>query len=80
MILHKIKWCVSKQDKHTYVITSEVCLGSARYTEFFCVSRQEVEYGQHTGDSSTLWKIIEKMQWNMLDALGCYENQTGGRK
>ena len=68
----KIRWYV-QDDRHHPVITAEISLGSARYREMHTISQNEVE-GLYS--ISTLWKIIEKMQWNMLDALGYYKAQT----
>ncbi len=79
MILPKIRWRVERDmcGSIWYTIVAEVDLGSARYREVLTISQSEVE-GLYS--ISTLWKIIEKMQRNMLDALGYYENQTGERE
>ena len=68
----KIKWRVER-DMCTslwHTIVAEVDLGSARYREMHTISQNEIE-GLYS--ISTLWKIIEKMQWNMLNALGYYD-------
>ena len=75
----KIKWRVERDMYGSiwYTIIAEVDLGSARYREIHTISQNEIDELTYR---SSLWKIIEKMQWNMLDALGYYENQTGGRE
>lgn len=73
MTIPKIKWRVEKNDICTslwYTIIAEVKLGSARYREMHTISQNEIE-GLYS--ISPLWKIIEKMQGNILDALGYYE-------
>ena len=70
MTLPKIKWRVEKNDICTslwYTIIAEVELGSARYREMHTISQNEINELRYV---STLWKIIENMQGNMLDALG----------
>ena len=76
MTFPKIKWRVERDMYRSlwYTIVAEVELGSARYTELHTISQNEINELRYV---STLWKIIDKMQWNMLDALGYYENQTG---
>lgn len=70
----KIKWHVERNMYSCvwYTIIAEVRLGSARYTELHTISQEEINELRYT---STLWKIIEKMQWNMLGALGYYEGE-----
>lgn len=75
MTFPKIKWHVELNGSIWYTIVAEVDLGSARYTELRTISQNEID---ELYSVRTLWKIIEKMQWNMLDALGEYENQAGG--
>ena len=72
MTFPKIKWCVERDMYGSvwYTIIAEVELGSARYREMHTISQNEI--GELTYRSS-LWKIIEKMQRNMLDALGYYD-------
>lgn len=72
MTFPKIKWRVERDmcGSIWYTIVAEVDLGSARYREMHTVSEDEIE---RLYSVSTLWKIIEKMQWNMLDALGYYD-------
>lgn len=72
MTFPKIKWRVetSWEQVPYHTIIAEVDLGSARYREMYTISQNEV--GELTYRSS-LWKIIEKMQWNMLDALRYYD-------
>lgn len=74
--ISKIKWHVeiSKELIPHYVIIAEISLGSARYREMHSITRQEIDAFRN--GSGVLWKIIEKIQWNMLDALGYYESQT----
>lgn len=69
----KIKWHVeiSKELIPHYVIIAEISLGSARYREMHSITRQEIDAFRN--GRGVLWKIIEKMQWNMLDTLGYYE-------
>lgn len=76
----KIKWHVelSKEIIPHYVIIAEVILGSARYREMHSITRQEIDAFRN--GSGVLCKIIEKMQGNMLDTLGEYENRKGGLK
>lgn len=71
MTFPKIKWHVELHLNGSiwYTIIAEVDLGSARYTELHTISQSEIE---GLIEYSPLWKIIEKMQWNMLDALGYY--------
>lgn len=71
MKLPKIKWRVEKATYtyDWYTIIAEVDLGSGRYQEVFSVSEWRVD--KHY--NAVLWKIIEKMQWNMSDALGYYD-------
>ena len=72
MTFPKIKWCVelSRELVPYHTIIAEVDLGSARYREMHTISQNEIDELRYV---STLWKIIEKMQWNMWDALGCYD-------
>ena len=67
----KIKWRVEKATYayDWYTIIAEVELGSWRYQEVFSVSEWRVD--KHY--NAVLWKIIEKMQLSMLDALGYYD-------
>ena len=73
MTFPKIKWNVEEITPH-YVIIAEISLGSARYREMHSITRQEIDAFRNGSD--VLCRIIEKMQWNMLDALGYYERQT----
>ena len=79
MTFPKIKWHVelSKELIPHYVIIAEISLGSARYREMHSITRQEIDAFRNRGD--VLCLIIEKMQWNMLDALGGggYDSRTG---
>ena len=70
----KIKWRVetSRELVPYRTIIAEVELGSARYREMHTISQNEID---ELYSASTLWKIIEKMQWNVLDALGYYEGE-----
>ena len=72
MTFPKIKWHVERNMYSSiwYTIVAEVDLGSARYTELRTISQNEID---ELYSVRTLWKIIEKMQWNMLDALGYYD-------
>lgn len=78
MTFPKIKWHVERNMYSSiwYTIVAEISLGSARYTELRTISQNEID---ELYSVRTLWKIIEKMQWNMLDALGYYESQAGGK-
>ena len=74
MTIPKIKWCVEKNDIRTslwYTIIAEVDLGSARYKEMYTVYQDDIDACRN-GDG-VLWKITEKMRWNILDALGYYD-------
>lgn len=77
MTFPKIKWYVERNMYGCiwYTIVAELDIGSARYRELYSVSQGEINELRYM---STLCKIIEKMQWNMLDALGYYESQAGG--
>lgn len=68
----QIKWRVEKATYtyDWYTIIAEVDLGSERYREMYTISQNEIYELTYR---SSLWKIIEKMQWNMLDALGYYD-------
>lgn len=70
----KIKWRVERDmcGSIWYTIIAEMDLGLARYREMHTIAQGELE-GLYS--ISTLWKIIEKMQRNMLDALGYYEGE-----
>jgi hypothetical protein len=70
MTFPKIKWHVEEIIPH-YVIIAEISLGSARYIEMYSITRQEI--GAFRNGSGVLFKIIEKMRCNMLDALGHYK-------
>ena len=72
MTFPKIKWHVERNMHGCiwYTIVAEVDIGSARYRELYSVSQEEINELRYM---STLWKIIEKMQWNMLDAVGYYD-------
>ena len=70
MTFPKIKWHVELNGSIWYTIIAEAELGSARYREMHTISQNEVDELRYV---SSLWKIIEKMQWNMLDALGYYD-------
>jgi len=73
MTLPKIKWHVelSKELIPHYVIIAEISLGSARYREMHSITQQEI-YAFRNGNG-IMWKIIEKMRWNMLNALVYYD-------
>ena len=75
MTLPKIKWRVERDmcGSIGYTIIAEVDLGSARYREVLTIAQSEIDGLTYR---SSLWKIIEKMQWNMLDALGHYRRKT----
>lgn len=75
MTFPKIKWRVEKNDICTslwYTIIAQAELGSARYKEMHTISQNEIDELTYR---SSLWRIIEKMRWNMLDALGYYEGR-----
>lgn len=76
MIFPKIKWSTAK-DEWWYTITAEISIGSARYMESRCVSKQEVEHSYY-GSAMLAW-IIERMQNNILDVLGAEATQRSSR-
>lgn len=76
MTFPKIKWSTA-EDGWRHTITAEISVGSARYMESRCVSKEEMEHSYYSRDMIA-W-IIERMQNNILDVLEAEATQRSSR-